>query len=112
MKRFFRRLPKGYDGTSTTFHRVGDLLPTALQKISERYKERPDLILAAWPDVIGPKLSLMTRAISFVEGVLTVKVNNSTLYSLLSQHEKKRILDQLRNRFPTLQIVNLIFKIG
>lgn len=107
-----RRLPKGYDGTAPTFRRVGDLLPAALKEIHERYKDRPDLLLAAWPDIVGPKLAQMTRAVSFLEGVLTVKVANSTLYSLLAQHEKSRILQRLRSRFPTVEIQNIYFRMG
>ncbi|MFA6915212.1 MAG: DUF721 domain-containing protein [Parachlamydiales bacterium] len=112
MSRSRRRLPKGYDGTSPTFQRVGDLLPFALQKIGERFQDRPDLVLASWADIVGPKLAPMTRALSFFEGVITVKVSNSTLHSLLVQHEKKRILDRLRHRFPSVPIYNVIFKLG
>lgn len=107
-----RRLPKGYDGTSATFQRVGDLLPLALQKIGERFQDRPDLVLASWADVIGPKLAPMTKALSFTDGVLTIKVSNSTLHSLLAQHEKKRILDRLRQRFPSVPILNIVFRLG
>ncbi len=110
--RFSRRLPKGYNGTATTFHRVGDLLPLALKEIGCRYQDRPDLILAAWPDIIGLKLAPMTRVTTFEEGILTVKVSNSTLYSLLSQHEKKRILERLRSRFPTVPIHAIHFRFG
>lgn len=107
-----RRLPKGYDGTSSTFHRVGDLLPLALQKLGERFQDRPDLVLAAWPDIVGPKLAPMTKALSFIEGNITVKVSNSTLHNLLVQYEKKRILDRLRKRFPSVPIINIFFKLG
>lgn len=106
------RTPKNYDGTGVTTHRVSDLLPVVLSQISETYKDRPDLILAAWPEIIGSKLAAMTQAVSFHEGILTVKVKNSTLHSLLSRHDKYRILAALRQKFSNIYIQNIVFRIG
>lgn len=107
-----RRLPRDYDGPAVTTHRFGDLLTTVLANISDNYQERPDLILAAWPAVIGQKLAPMTQAVSFAEGVLVVKVKNSTLHSLLSTHDKAKILLSLRQKFPRVAINNIVFRIG
>lgn len=107
-----KRTPKNYDGTKVTTHRVSELLPFVLGEIGELYNARPDLVLAAWPDVIGPKLALMTQALSFNDGVLLIKVKNSSLHSLLSQHDKQRILNTLRARFPRVEIRNVVFRIG
>lgn len=74
------------------------------------YDDRPDLILASWAEIIGPTFAPMTEAISFYDGILTVKVKNSTLYSLLSQHEKNRLLKNLREKFPRTQIKTLHFR--
>ena len=82
MGKSIRRTPKGYDGTGLTTHKVSDLLPQVLARIGDVYQDRPDLILSAWPEIIGQKLAPMTQAVSFVEGVLSVKVKNSTLHSL------------------------------
>jgi Dna[CI] antecedent, DciA len=89
-----------------------DLLPCVLAKIGEVYQQRSDLILAMWPDIIGPKLAPMTQAISFSDGVLLVKVKNSTLHSLLNQNEKFRLLSLLRKKFPNVEIKNICFRIG
>ncbi|QLH34886.1 MAG: DUF721 domain-containing protein [Parachlamydiaceae bacterium] len=88
------------------------MLSDVLVKIRETQQDRPDLVLAAWPEVIGPQLSTMTQAVSFSEGVLLVKVKNSTLHSLLSQHDKGKIIAGLKARFPRLQIENILFRIG
>lgn len=112
MNKPYRRTPKNYDGTAVTTRRVSELLPNVLSKIGEVYHQRPDLILASWPEVIGPKLAGMTRAVSFDEGFLVIKVKNSTLHSLLNQNEKSRILAILRKRFPSVNIKNIFFKIG
>lgn len=108
----YHRTPKNYDGTAGTCKQMQDLLPKALCQIGEVYKERPDLIIAAWPELMGKSLAPMTQAISFVNGVLTVKVKNSTLYSLLSQHEKPKLLKSLREKFPNVIVNNIVFRIG
>ncbi len=112
MARKFERKRQGYDGTETTSQEISDLLPRFLGKLGVAHHERPDLILASWPQVIGAKLAPMTKAVSFVDGMLLVKVNNSTLYSLLSQHERGRLLKSLREKFPTAVIKNIIFRLG
>lgn len=106
------RTPKYYDGTKATSHHIVDLLPRVLAKIGEVYQNRPDLILLIWPEIIGPKLSMMTQAVSFIDGILLVKVKNSTLHSLLSQYEKIRLLKLLRQKFPRAEIKNIHFRIG
>lgn len=112
MKSRGRRTPKNYDGTQVTTHRINDLLAYALEGISDSFEQRPDLVLAAWPSVIGPKLAPMTQATAFTDGVLFVKVRNSTLHSLLSQHDKPHILNTLRGKFPKVPIHNIVFRIG
>jgi hypothetical protein len=107
-----KRTPKNYDGTQVTTHRISDLLPVVLVEIGTVYQDRPDLILAAWPSIVGSTMAPMTQAISFQEGVLVVKVKNSTLHSLLSQQDKPKILAALRNKFPNIDIKNVFFRIG
>ncbi len=107
------RTPRNYDGTEVTTHRVSDLLTTVLANIGDSFQERPDLILAAWPEIIGQNLSPMTQAVSFCDGVLVVKVKNSTLNSLLNQQQDKlRILNSLRQKFPKVKIKSIVFRIG
>ena len=107
-----KRNPQGYNGTEVTSYDMRMLLPQILGQIGEKQKDRPDLILVAWPQIIGSQLAPMTKALSFDGGILLVKVNNSTLYSLLSQHEKGRLLSCLRERFPAVEIKNIIFRLG
>lgn len=107
-----RRTPKNYNGTGLTSHKVGDLLSSALSKIGGTWQERPDLVLAAWPQVIGPQLAPMTQAVSLVDGLLTVKVKNSTLHSLLSRQDRHRLLAAVQQRFPRAGVRNIAFRIG
>ena len=112
MKRKMRRTPRGYNGPGLTSHKLNKLLPLVLCSIGEVYKERGDLILAAWPEIIGERLAAMTQAVSFNSGVLFVRVRNSTLYSLLNQHDKPRILKSLRDKFPNTYIKSIVFRMG
>jgi len=89
-----------------------ELLPEVLRQIGAVFEERPDIVLAAWPEVIGEKLAPMAQAVSFYNGILVVKVKNSTLYSLLSQRDRPRILRSLRSRFPRTKILNIVFRMG
>jgi hypothetical protein len=98
--------------TQTTNKQLKDLLPKVLQEIGALHRDRPDLILLAWPEIIGEKLAPMTKAVVFDKGILTVKVSNSTLYSLLSQHERARLLVCLKQRFPAIEIKNIHFRLG
>ena len=100
------------DGSGLTNKHLSDLLPKVLGNIGALHRDRPDLIMVAWPEVIGQKHASMTKAISFDKGVLSVKVSNSTLYSLLIQHERGRLLKALRKKFPSVEIKNIQFRIG
>ena len=112
MARNLRRTPKGYDEVEPTGKDLSKLLPEWLAKASSRFQSRPDLVLLAWPEVIGEKLAPMTEALSFIDGILTVKVRNSSLYSLLIQHEKKKLQKQLQKRMPSVDIRDIIFRLG
>ena len=112
MQKSNRRTPKNYDGTAGTTHKMSDILGNVIEKIRNKQKDRPDLILQAWPEVIGSKLALMAQAVSFDEGVLHVKVKNSTLHSLLCNQDKPRIIASLKAKFPRVIIKNIVFRIG
>lgn len=112
MAGFNRRKSFFYDGTGVTTYRISELLPTVLGKINAQHLQRTDLLLSFWPEMIGPELSRMTQAVSFENGILMIKVRNSTLYSLLNQHEKPRLLQRLRRRFPEVEIRGLLFRMG
>lgn len=106
------RKPRGYDGTKTTTRKMGDVLHHVLSQVEKVFADRPDLVLSSWPDIIGHKFASMTRAESFMEGILTVRVANSTLLSLLNQYEKQKLLEKLKERYPAVEFKQLVFKIG
>ncbi len=107
-----RRQLKGQQGTELTTCDMRTLLPRVLGQIERLHQDRPDLIVEAWPDLIGSQLAPMTQATSFDQGILWVRVGNSTLYSVLMQHERVRLLGKLRERFPAVEIKNIVFRLG
>ena len=107
-----KRTPKNYDGDQPTGRKLKDLLPEVMARITRKVNESPQDILDAWPEIVGPKIGKMARAVSFDSGVLKIKVENSTLYSLLTLHEKDRLLKEMKKRFPKVVFRNLLFRIG
>lgn len=103
---------RNYDGTALTSSQLRDILPSVLSEIGAAYGERGDLVIAAWPELVGPELAQMAQAVSFREGVLNVRVHNSTLYALLTQRERPRLLKSLRLKFPKTEIRNIAFRMG
>lgn len=107
-----RRVVRNYDGCKTTSRKLREVLPSFLKKLDYLLSEKSDLVLKAWPEVIGIELSKMTEACQFREGTLVVKVTNSSLFSLLNTYEKKRLLAKLKAKFPDLKINQIIFRMG
>ncbi len=105
-----KRTPRNYAGIKPTGKQVSDLLPEMLAQLSAKCDDKPLQILEAWPEIVGERIGKMTRAVSFDDGVLRVQVKNSTLYSLLVEHEKRRLVAEFQKRFPNVRDIR--FKIG
>jgi len=112
MMRYRRRTPRNYSGIANTSHNLYELLPNILKRIGRSYSNRLDLIMLSWPEIIGPKLAKMTRVVAYENAVLLVCVSNSTLYSLLVQNYKPKILRDIKRCFPDLKIKDIKFKIS
>ncbi len=112
MQKKIKRIPKYYDGSLPTSRQIRDLLPCVLKQIAGKVDEGSHAILEAWPEIVGKRIAKMTRAVHYDYGVLKVKVNNSTLLSLLVEHEKERLIEGLRKRFPKVKIEDILFQIG
>ena len=107
-----KRVPKNYNGKMPTSRQIKHLLPYILTGICSKLEDNPSQISSIWQEVVGEKIARLTQVIELNEGVLKVKVDNSTLYSLLVEHEKQRLLKILQTRLPKLKIKNLLFRIG
>lgn len=104
-----RRTPRNYAGIENPSKKIADLLPDILSELSKKSGDPREEIFQFWRSLIGEKMAPLTDPISFVDGVLTVKVKSSTLYSLLVTHERPRLLERLQEKFS---IRNLIFRVG
>ena len=112
MAKPYNRTPFGYDGSRTTTRTLQDLLPGVVGDLQVKYEIKPDEVLQAWPKVAGSVAS-MTQAVRFEDGILHVKVHNSTLLSLLANpSDKKKLIDALQHRVPHVIIRNILFRIG
>lgn len=103
------RTPRNYNGTQNTGRQIADLLPGLLAEIGKWAADPREEIFREWFVLIGEKMGPLTQPISFSDGVLTIKVKSATLYSLLCQHERPRLLKALQTKFP---VRHLQFRIG
>ena len=103
------RTPKNYFGTQNPVKKIGDLLPEVLSDLGRKVQDPREEIFQYWRELMGEKMAPLTEPVSFVDGVLTVKVKSSTLYSLLVTHERSRLLSRLQEKFS---IRNLLFRVG
>ncbi|MBI5272577.1 MAG: DUF721 domain-containing protein [Chlamydiia bacterium] len=103
------RTPRAYNGVNSPSKKMAQVLPEILAEIDRRIVDPKEAVFNAWREILGEKMSPLMEPLTFIDGVLTIKVKGSTLYSLLCQHEKPRLLRQLREKF---QIRDLVFRIG
>jgi predicted nucleic acid-binding Zn ribbon protein len=106
------RVPKNYEGSEPTGRQIKDLLVPILHQVEKFVEDKSSELLEGWPKLVGEKIASMTKAVSCENGVFLVKVQNSTLYSLLSDHEKPRLLKQIQETFPHLKIKKILFRMG
>lgn len=96
---------------STSKH-LKDLLGGFEKQLQKLQTIPSEEILKFWPKIVGDNISKMTKAVEFKNETLFVRVNNSSLFSLLTLHEKKKLIQLLRSRFPTVKIKDIHFRLG
>ncbi len=111
MSKRYQRTPRNFDGTKATSHPIAEIMSHMLVEIDEKTKNRVQNIEVHWKEVIGEKIAPMTEVLSLDRGVLIVGVKSSTLYSLLCQHERPRLLAELQKRTSCEKIRDLKFRI-
>ncbi|NGX50285.1 MAG: hypothetical protein K1060chlam2_00126 [Chlamydiae bacterium] len=107
-----KRTPRNYNGIEPTGRKISELLPEVLVKLSKKCNDKPYQILSAWSDIVGERIGKMSRAVNYDAGILTVHVENSTLYSLLVEHEKTRLIAAFKKRFSKVRFRDIYFRIG
>lgn len=101
------RTRRNYSGVENPVKKMTELLPEILADLTP--KDHPEEIFQFWRTLVGEKIAPLTEPVSWQNGVLTVKVKSSTLYSLLAVHERPRLLGKLKEKFS---IRNLMFRMG
>jgi hypothetical protein len=104
-----KRTRRNFDGTAPTGKKIGDLLPQILVDIGGRVADDQEAIFRRWFFLIGEKMAHLTQPLFLKNGILTIKIKSATLYALLCQHEKSRLLKDLQANF---QIRDIVFRIG
>jgi len=112
VSKILKRTRKHYDGVFSPSKELKDLLPLYLNKIDKKKSKNEKQIILDWPNIIGDRLAPMTKAIEIKNKVLIVKVNNSTLHSLLSTYEKEKILNAINEKYSKNIIRDVFFRIG
>ena len=100
--------PRGYRGNQSTNHSAKGFVGEWLGSISLTGAAAE--VIAAWPEIVGPKFATMSEAVGLRDGVLRIRVKNSTLYTLFVQYEKERLRSLLRARFTAVKDID--FKMG
>lgn len=107
-----KRTPRNYNGIEFSPKKIGKLLPKILEKIQKTNGAEREQVFAAWFQIIGKQMASYTKPVSFQNGILKVSVFSSTLYSLLKQHEKPRLLKALEDKHPKISIRDIEFRIS
>lgn len=98
--------------TQLTTKNLTDVLRSVLKDISCSYNNYLETFIKEWPKIIGEDYAFMTQVVGYKQGVLTIKVKNSSLYSLLYHHKKQDILKQIQKNYPKWCVKNIIFRIS
>ena len=99
-----KRTPRNYDGTHVPVKKLADLTSQFMLELASKKGDFQEDIFKEWFAILGDKIGPMTEIVSFCDGILTVKVKSSTLYSLLCQHERPRLLRLLQTKFSIREI--------
>src|SRR5437868_1297067 len=66
----------------------------------------------AWAEAAGPENAQHTRAAGLRRGVLEIEVDNATLLAELVHFHKRKLLEQVRQRLPSVTVHDLRFRAG
>jgi len=67
---------------------------------------------AAWAAAIGPEYAGATRVGALRRGVLEVIVGNAALMQELAHYHKKRLLEELHEKLPSITLSDIRFRAG
>lgn len=112
MENSSKRTARNHLGKNLPHKNVSEFLPFVLNKIEKKVFSSDKMVESLWKQVIGEKLFPMTKVLFFEEGVLHIGVKTHTLYSLLVQHERVKLIKLYQKKFPHANLKDIRFKIG
>lgn len=86
---------------------VGTPIGDAMDRLMRHLKSVPVDTLTglgrAWEEIVGPRISAVSRPVSLIDGVLLINCDDSTWAAQLKWMERT-ICEKVRNHFPGVQI--------
>ena len=105
-------MPRNYDGRIPTGKKIAGVLPSVFGNIQKAFDARPKNIFTLFLSLLNEQMRPFVEPVFFSNGVLTVKVKNPTLLSILSSQEKVNLLHTMRERLPKIVIQDIVFQTG
>jgi hypothetical protein len=90
---------------------IGHVLEKTLKKLPNGKKITGQLVIDAWPAVVGGYITAKTKAVSFENGVLLVQVKDSVWSQHLS-FQKRQIMTKLNRTAKTKILTDIRFVVG
>jgi predicted nucleic acid-binding Zn ribbon protein len=103
-----RERPTASDRTQA----VSETLEKVMRRLGLDERLTEGQVLAAWKDIVGDWFALHTCPDRIREGVLYVRVIQSSIHCELEMNWKPRIIQRLKARFGANRIRDLRFRLG
>jgi len=91
---------------------VGDTLEKVMRQLGLQERLTESQILAAWKDIVGDWFALHTCPDRIRDGVLYVRVVQSSIHYELDRNWKPKIIQKLKARFGPSRVRDIRFRIG
>jgi predicted nucleic acid-binding Zn ribbon protein len=91
---------------------VGETLEKVMRQLGLAERLTEGQILAAWKDIVGEWFALHTCPDRIRDGVLYVRVVQSTVFYELDRNWKPKIIQKLKARFGPNRVRDVRFRIG
>jgi len=106
--RGYREKPAPADRTRT----VGETLEKVMRQLGLQERLTEVQILSAWKEIVGEWFALHTCPDRIRDGVLFVRVIQSSVYYELDRNWRPKIVQKLKARFGANRVRDIRFRIG
>jgi len=90
------------------FPKIGDYVDTVLEEIAASQKGNGlSLIQALWPQIVGERISGVSRPVHFESGVLTLKVRSAVWRQELHS-QMSLVISAISGKLPDIVVENII----